>query len=245
MTENRIRPNFVIFDYGETLAHEADFRPEKGFAALLKFAVQNPQGADADELLRAYADCFQALRLRAMEAGVEIPNQRRLRWLFEMYDLEFSLSPEALERVYWDATAPCEPTPNMPELLRRIRACGVGTGVVSNMGFSGETLRDRLEGLFPEHRFDFVISSADYIPRKPDRHLFALALKKAKHPAKDVWFLGDNPAADVLGAAGAGMTAVFYDRDLGCAYRELDEVKDLPPCLRVHDWSDLYPFFDA
>ena len=245
MLDVRKRPRFVIFDYGETLAHEDDFRPERGFQAILERATRNPRGADADALLEAYRECFQALRLRAIEAGAEIPNQQRLKWLFEMFDLEFSLGPDALETLYWDATAPCESTPGMPELLARLRALGIGTGVLSNMGFTGASLRLRLERLFPEHRFQFVISSADYVLRKPDPHLFALALKRAGCAAEDTWFLGDNLRMDIAGAAAAGMTAVHYDRDLGCAYREPAAVETMPPCLRVTDWSELYPYFEA
>ena len=238
------RPRFVLFDYGETPAHEADYRPEAGFAAILSHARKNPRGADAQAMLASFRACFHDLRRRAHAAGVEIPNRQRWRWLFEMYDLEFDLPAEALERLYWDAAAPCSPTPGVEGLLERLRKRHVGSGVISNMGFAGDSLRSRLARLFPEHRFDFVLSSADYVLRKPDPRLFELALHKCGHPAQEVWFLGDNPEADVVGAARAGCTPVYYERDLGCAYRELTQVESLPPCLRVRDWSELYPLFD-
>lgn len=238
------RPGFVLFDYGETLAHEADYRPEAGFAAILPHARKNPRGADAGELLAAFRACFHDLRRRAHAAGAEIPNRQRWRWLFEMYDLEFDLPVDVLELLYWDAAAPCSPTPGMEGLLARLRERRIGSGVISNMGFSGSALRARLEKLFPEHRFDFVLSSADYVLRKPDPHLFELALHKCGHPAREVWFLGDNPEADVIGAANAGLTPVYYERDLGCAYRALPRTERLPPCLRVRDWPELYPCFE-
>ena len=31
-------PRFVLFDYGETLAHEDDYRAQDGFDAILKYA---------------------------------------------------------------------------------------------------------------------------------------------------------------------------------------------------------------
>lgn len=238
------RPRFVLFDYGETLAHEADYRAEAGFAAILPHARKNPRSADAGELLAAFRDCFHDLRRRAHAAGAEIPNRQRWRWLFEMYDLEFDLPPDALEALYWDAAAPCTPTPGVEGLLERLRKNRIGSGVISNMGFSGDSLRARLLRLFPRHSFDFVLSSADYVLRKPDPHLFELALHKCGFPAREVWFLGDNPEADICGAANAGLTPVLYERDLGCAYRELPRPESLPPCLRVRDWPELYPIFD-
>lgn len=239
------RPRFMIFDYGETLAHEDDYSPGDGFAAILPYAVKNPTGADAAELLAAFSGCYKEIRRLCHEAGAEIPNLARWRWLFEMYDLEFSLSAAELERVFWDAAAPCVPTPGSRRLLELLRSCGIGTGVVSNMGFSGTLLQSRLEKLFPEHRFEFVISSSDYVLRKPNSRLFQLALKKTGCAAEEVWFAGDNPAADIAGAAAAGMTALYYDCDLGCAYREQAVPDVMPRHLRIENWSELYAFFGA
>jgi len=233
------RPRAVIFDYGETLAHEDGFDARKGFEAILEYAVRNPLQADADELLSSFGGCYQQLRLNAHAAGVEIPNIQRWRWLFEMYGLEFSLAPEALEPIFWDAAAPCIPTPNMPQLLALLRGKGILSGVISNMGFSGRALAARLKRLFPGHQFAFVMSSADYVLRKPNPLLFELALKKAGCSAGDAWFCGDNPAMDIVGAHAAGMLPVFYDCDLGCAYREPGTVEEMPPCIRIGDWVEL------
>lgn len=237
------QPKWMIFDYGETLAHERDYRPGDGFAAIMEYAVSNPRNAGAEELLARFKEVYRELRLRVHAAGAEIPNMQRFRWLFEMYDLRFSLSPDELEEVFWNAAAPCEPAPGMPELLRRLRANGIGTGVISNMGFSGRCLTRRLDRLFPDHRFAFVISSADYVVRKPDPHIFELALKKAGCSAAEAWFMGDNPEADIAGAHGAGILPVYYDRDLGCAYREEIPLDPAIPCLRISDWSELFPIF--
>lgn len=233
-------PGFVLFDYGETLAHEADYRPEAGFEALLNCARSNPQNVNADTLLAAFRSAFQTLRRQAHAAGLEIPNQLRWKWLFEYFDLEFDLDVAELETLYWDAAAPCVQTPGMSELLGLLRHHGIGTGVVSNMGFSGRSLCHRLQALFPEHSFSFVLSSADYVLRKPNPRLFALAVKKSGCSPQKCWFLGDNLAADVAGAAAAGLNAVYYDRDLGCAYRESATVEPMPRCVRISDWSELY-----
>lgn len=235
-------PRFVLFDYGETLAHEADYRAQDGFDAILKYA-DPPSQLDGEALLAPFRETFRDLRRRAHQAGVEIPNRQRWRWLFETFDLHFSLPMDELEEIYWDAAAPCSPTPGMEELLRRLRAHGITAGVISNMGFAGSSLRRRLERLYPEQRFDPVLSSADYVLRKPNPRLFALALKKAGFAPGETWFLGDNPEADVAGAHAAGIFPVYYDRDLGCAYREPAALDPGIPCLRVRDWSELYSLF--
>lgn len=235
----------VLFDYGETLAHEDGFDPKNGFAALLEHAAANPMQADATTLLSAFGDCYYQLRLDAHEAGAELPNLLRWKWLFEMHELEFHLNPVQIETIFWDAAAPCVPTPSMPELLALLRKKGVRSGVVSNMGFSGQCLKHRLQHLFPDHHFDFVMTSADYLIRKPDPHLFALALKKARCRADEALFCGDNPGMDILGAHRAGITPVFYDRDLGCAYRKPTYLDQMPPCIRISDWSQLHEALQA
>lgn len=245
MLSNHSKPSFIIFDYGETLAHEDNFYPGRGFAALLPHATANPHKADAQTLLDAFSACFRQLRLDAHAIGVEIPNCRRWKWLFEMFDLEFSLPERELEDIFWDAAAPCIPTPGMVELLTLLREKNIGTGVVSNMGFSGAALTRRLKLLFPEHSFRFVMSSADYILRKPNPRLFELAVKKSGCKPGEIWFAGDNPAMDIAGAAVSGLTPVYYDRDLGCAYRESVHVEQMPPHIRISDWSELYDFLKA
>ena len=232
-------PKLVIFDYGETLAHEDDFRAREGFAAILPYATENSLGATADVLFMEYRSAYYDLRREAHRLGLEMPNIRRWQWLFDIYGLKFSRSMETLEGIFWNAAAPCVPTPNMGKLLSLLRRKGIQTGVISNMGFSGASLKKRLEGLYPEHEFDFVISSADYILRKPNGRIFALGLRLADCRAEDAWFLGDNLRCDIAGAAAAGIHPVYYDRDLGCAYREKEEIAVMPDCTRVRDWSEL------
>ena len=245
MLINYSKPRFIIFDYGETLAHEDNFYPDRGFAALLAHADLNPRGVDADALLASFSECFRQLRLDALAVGTEILNCRRWKWLFEMFDLEFSLSERELEDIFWDAAAPCVPTPGIEELLVLLREKDIGTGVVSNMGFSGEALKRRLDLLFPEHSFHFVMSSADYVLRKPNPRLFELAVKKSGCMPGEIWFAGDNPAMDILGAANAGLTPVYYTRDLGCAYRKFVHAELLPSCIRIENWSELYDLLSS
>ena len=232
-------PKLVMFDYGETLAHEDDFNARDGFAAVLQYAVENPSGADADTLFSRFRSAYYELRRQAHAIGIEIPNVRRWQWLFDIFGLQFSTSMEYLEDVFWDAAAPCVPTPNIKSLLALLREKNISTGVISNMGFSGRALQRRLGNLFPEHRFDFVLSSADYILRKPNPRIFELGLKMADCRAEDAWFLGDNPRCDIAGAASAGVFPVLYTRDLGCAYREAEDMTALPPCMQTDDWNKI------
>ena len=158
---------------------------------------------------KAYLVLSNGMAFEGQRIGAEIPNAARWRWVCDMLDIRFALPTAELEEIFWDAAAPCTPTPGMPRLLALLREKGIRTGVISNMGFSGAALTRRLQKTFPEHRFDFVISSADYILRKPDPHIFALGLHRAGCRAEEAWFLGDNLRCDILGAASATMRWIW------------------------------------
>ena len=238
------RPKFAVFDYGETLVHEDDFLPVPGFEKMLAHAVKNPNGYTADDLAAMFSDTFRELRWKVLHLGMEVPHIPRMRWLIEICGLEFDCDETELEKLFWDGAAPGSPTPGMAQLLEKLRACGIKTGVVSNIGFSGASLKRRIEENYPEHRFDFIMSSCDYLLLKPNPSLFRLALKKTGCDASQVWFFGDNRYADIAGAAACGMFPVYYDCDLGCAFRSNPEVEKMPECLRIHHWEELYPLFD-
>lgn len=238
------KPQFAIFDYGETLAHEDDFIAARGFEAMLAHATKNPSGYSAYALAEKFADVFQSLRKTVLKTGMEVPHIPRMRYLTELCEIEFDLGEEAMEKIFWDGAAPCIPTPGMGTLLEKLRKGGVGTGVLSNIGFCGHSLRSRLDEIYPEHRFDFVISSCDYLLVKPNPNLFRLALKKTGCAAPEVWFFGDNRYADILGAASCGIFPVYYDCDLGCAFRSNPEVEKMPDCLTIHHWEEIYHLFE-
>ena len=74
--------------------------------------------------------------------------------------------------------------------------------------------------------------------RKPQPMLFELALRKAGLTASEVWFCGDNPQADIEGAAAAGMFPVWFDSDV-----DDREGGDKPAprcaCLHIRRWAEL------
>ena len=126
------------------------------------------------------------------------------------------------------------------EMLVYLENRGIRTGVISNIGFSGDALTERLNRLLPDNRFEFVIASSEYMIRKPDPMLFELALRKARLEAQAVWFCGDSPIADIAGASSAGLFPVWYE-DLTMENPFREKNYKLPECehLHIHDWQEL------
>lgn len=224
-------PRMIIFDYGQTLANEKPFDGVAGGAALLKYAVKNKYGYTAEQIQLVANELNRELGRfdpqRRIELTVEVPNHMFSAYLYSSLGIELSLSPPEIDRIFWDAASPAAPTEGIADFLAFLSQKGIRTGVISNISYCGDALRERIESLLPDHKFEFIIASSEYMFRKPSPRIFRLALELAGLAAGDVWYIGDNFRLDVEGAKAAGMFAVHYVGAL--------EARDLPD----HVFSDL------
>ena len=228
------RPRMLLFDYGHTLLYEPDWNAERGDRELLRYAVRNPKNCGAEEIRREVAEVFGEIERVRDEMGYEIPCVIGDRLVYEHLGIEFSLSPHEQETVFWTAACPGAVMPGADKLLDFLNEQRIRSAVLSNNGRSGEAIRERFDRLLPNHRFEFVMSSADYMIRKPDPRLFEIALNQAGLSPGEVWFCGDSMKADVIGAHGAGIFPVLYE-----SFAE-EEVPDPGfPMLRIRDWREL------
>ena len=119
--------------------------------------------------------------------------------------------------------------------LTALRALGVVTGVISNMGGG---LDAHLEGVGLLAAVDAAVSSGEVGVGKPHAPIFRAALTRAGVAASEALHVGDSYSGDVLGAQAAGMEAVFLDRDgmegapAGCA--AIRTLRDLIPLVKAH-----------
>ena len=107
-------------------------------------------------------------------------------------------------------------------------------GLISNVWarspvFEAELRRAGVVGLF-----DVLVWSSDHGCIKPSHRLFQQAITHFDLPAEQMVYVGDNPARDVAGAKGVGMSAVWING----AGQQLDP--EVPaPDLIVTDLSEL------
>ncbi len=120
-----------------------------------------------------------------------------------------ALSPEELSAWYLKESRAVLPLdPDVFPLLQGLNAAGVPWGIVTNGPSLGQhrTIRSRgLEGLT-----GCVIVSDEAGCRKPDAAIFRLALECLAMPAsRNVLFVGDDVAADMVGAKGVGLSTAW------------------------------------
>ena len=72
--------------------------------------------------------------------------------------------------------------------------------------------REKLRRLGIEPYFSAVLISGEAGCCKPDAAVFHLAAENLGVRPEDAWHIGDSPANDVVGAAEAGLTAVWLNR---------------------------------
>lgn len=232
------RPKFIMFDYGQTLVKEFEYDGARGYDELLKHAYANPHHvtgrelqADIEELNRELGRFDPATRHKRL---VEVSEESINRYIFAKRGIVFDGDLREWEPLFWNTANPCAATDGISEFLNFLRHEGIRTGVVSNLSFCSETLRQRVYGCIPDADFAFVISSCDYLFRKPSRHIFEAALAKAGVDAGDVWFCGDQFGPDIEGSSALGMTPVWYKQFL-----RYDREREMTVGIEIDTWNEL------
>ncbi len=188
--------------------------------------------ADADPLARFALD-----KAHVVDGSTD---QRRSTAFFDLVLIEAGVQPSettaaALAEIYayhaeqnlWEV---------VPEFvvtaLGELRKAAYKLAVVSNANGTLHHLLRRL-GLAP--LFDVMLDSAVEGLEKPDRRFFDLALSRSGAVPERTVHVGDFYNIDVIGARGAGLSAILVDerdlhRDADC--RRIRSIADLPQILR-------------
>ena len=233
------RPKMVLFDYGNTLIYEPGWDNHGSVKALYSLIESNPYSVTEEELDTFILTLFEDIRVLRGDL-IEIHEYPFLRYVLEYFDLKLSVPFPEAEWIMWNGMSKGKEMPGAAEMLKALDKMGIRTGVISNLCWSGETLKRRLKSIFPEHEFEFVMTSSEYIFRKPERHIFELALRKAKLEVCDVWYAGNSLVCDVKGAHDAGMYAVHIDDEVINAgfEKENDAVKADFEYMHVRTWDE-------
>ena len=233
-------PKMIIFDYGHTLLYEPDWNTDRGNAALLKCAVENPNNCTIADITKGAEIIFGEHVANVRKLGYDICGQIANKTLYDYLGIEFSLTPVEIETVFWDNASAGAIMPNADKMLDYLNENGIRTAVISNLLWSGEALKKRLNRLLPNNRFEFVMTSSDYFICKPNHILFDIALQKSGLSAEYVWYCGDNPQNDVEGAAQVGIFSVWYDNSIDKDY--IDRANERQPkCdhLYIKEWDEM------
>ena len=115
------------------------------------------------------------------------------------------------KKAFWDAAVKSYPIrKSARQALEGLRSKGLRMGVVSNH-HDYESLLGHLEDSGIRSHFEVVLASEREGIRKPSRAIFVKSLRAMGVESEHAIFVGDSPRHDIMGAQGAGITAVLID----------------------------------
>lgn len=232
------KPKMIIFDAGRTLLDYASIDTLKGVKAFMPYITSNPLHLTAEEIDQRTNEVFELFEASRKQL-FEVPECTILSLVYDLLQLEFSIGIKEIERIIWNSDSVKVPTPHAKETLDELNRMGIKTAVISNLDFTGDLLRDTLNDLFPDNRFQFVIASSDYGIRKPNHYIFDAGITKSEKDASDIWYVGDKIPVDVNGSSNVGMTPVLFK----CPRNHYDHI---PEGLRtMDDFLDLIALVNA
>ena len=193
----------------------------KGIEAYFPYIISNPHNYSIEEIEKQDDEIFGIFDL-CRENRFEIPVKNKLRLLFDLLEIQLSISLDEVAKIEWEENPVIEAVNHAAELLRWLIEKKIKTAVISNIDYSGTLLKEKLKEIFPENQFEFVIASSDYGVMKPNRYIFQAGIVKSGLEAKDIWYVGDKVAVDVLGSKASGMTPVLYKNPRN-TYQEIPE----------------------
>lgn len=210
----------VFFDLDGTLVRDGAGEAVRRTAV----ALARRHGFSADEILAANAsawpDCWADhgdLWMRGKLEGDALPRDIWQRTLERFGHADQALVDEALERHLREEALTFTLFEESLEVLDTLRAREVPVGLITNGPL--ESQRAKLVTAGIDARFDVVIASGDLGVVKPDAEIFLHALERLGIRPVDAVHVGDSFAADVVGAAAVGMSAVWINRAGGTAPR--------------------------
>ena len=173
-------------------------------------------GIEVDDatLYRAY-DGFETLLRETWARNEELHSEQQVESLLAGAGLrDRGDLGDGVSRAFGEALLENMPVlrPHITDTLARLKSDGYRIGMISNTGRTwGRFLRTIQDRLGVARYFDVRVFSDEVGIRKPSREIFHRALD-ALHasPASSV-HVGDDVEADVAGARGAGMLAVWYN----------------------------------
>jgi HAD superfamily hydrolase (TIGR01549 family) len=199
----------VLFDLDDTLFdHRGASR-----AALAEVHRRHAAGSDFDEFERHHARILEELHLEVLAGarGIDDARRERFRRVFEAVGIRATdADADAVAAAYRAGYVPSwRAVEGAAELVAALRA-RARIGVISNNLI--EETRDKLAFCRLAALVDVVVVSGDEGISKPDPRIFRIALDRLGVDAAAAVMFGDSWAADIVGAARAGVRPVWFNR---------------------------------
>lgn len=236
----------VIFDLGDTLVTQeplagGDANLEAAAAILPLVEEYSGYSPSAEELAAAIGRKLQDAVVESYESNHSQPDTEAL-FHDVLDDLGCSLPREHARTVldgyfrrYYESMAPLA---DVMETLTLARGLSLKLGVLANVLWGPELLRDRLRRLGIAPLISCMVLSCEIGWMKPFPGAYREVLQRMDLRPSEVVMVGDDPYVDVIGAQRAGLKAIWKRLDTSLAPPEgarphqiIDSIRQLLPAV--------------
>ncbi len=233
-----IKVRAIVFDLFDTLLHDVKFDFDSG----LSYLHENILSKDTDkaEFLDYAATYWKGLYDKRSEDNSEVAfedelldfqNKYGFKVNYQLEDILFNFALEVNATELFNDTI---------STLEQLNLLGIPVYLLSNSIFKKNVMKKIINQYDLEKYFINIQFSADYKVRKPHKDLFKIVFDDIKNydasiEKEQVYFIGDNFEADILGAESFGFTPVFINRtqDTNINNKNFIEIKSLNELLEV------------
>jgi putative hydrolase of the HAD superfamily len=201
IAKENIVPQAILFDLDETFTDR--------LPSVVRYAERFQRDFTAHLVLTEVSSIVAALLaadMRGYRPRAEVVRDfvQRLPWR--------AVPDIASLRTHWQAWFPQSVVarPGLATTLSALHTQGIRLGIVTNGEVPFQAPKIAQLAITP-YLSTVVISEAVQV-QKPDPQIFAHALAQIGCRAADTWCVGDHPVNDVLGAAAAGLRAIWLTR---------------------------------
>lgn len=228
----------IVFDLFETLLHDIKFDFNSGLFYLHENILS--KGTDKVEFLDYAGTYWKELYDKRNEDNSELAFEDELLDFKNKYGFKVNYP---LEEILFNCALEINTTELFTDTistLEQLKLLEIPVYLLSNSIFKKNVMKKFINQYDLEKYFVNTHFSADYSIRKPHKDLFKIVfddIKKydARIEMEQVYFIGDNFEADVLGAESFGFTPVFINRkqDTNINNKNFTEIKSLNELLEI------------
>lgn len=193
------QPTAILFDLDNTLTNRR--------ASVTKFARQFHIDFRQKHQMRRSEDMVPIIQ--NADGGGYRPLDERWRGLQKWIPWKDKPTAEELRDYWYTALGPCAiGVDGLHDTLTQLKDRNITLGIITNgpTGLQNATI----DCLNLRQYMDCSLVSETVGIKKPDTQIYELALAElGLSRSDDIWFVGDNPATDLLGAFNMGMTTVW------------------------------------
>lgn len=201
----------LLFDFFGTLVAYSASRTDQGYAR--SHALLCEAGARLG--YREFLDVWSAIAIRFEEAAESSRREFSMAELVTAFLGQIGLRADAdlvdgfTRRYLAEWNKGVRHPDALPAMLGRLDE-RYTLGIVTNT-HDRELVRDHLAVMGVESRFACLVTSVEFGSRKPDPAIFHEALRRLGATPGGSLYVGDNHAADYLGARAAGIDCLLID----------------------------------